>query len=296
MPRLPDMTVLTNPGSGSLFVGDNGVDATGVYGFDALALAIMKKDLFPYMSTNAGIGLHNSIFRGKNLGTSISSAQNTAIQNRTYDDIFVGDYWVIGGVNWRVAAVDYYYDIGDTNFNKGNVLVVPDSNLYNAPMNETNIATGGYTGSAMFLGTEITVSETNYTGLANARTTIASAFGNHVASHRIICTNATSDGKPSGWAWRDSDGIELMNETQVYGHQVWGIHDTGSAYDVGSQKTQLPLFALAPQFVNTRGTYWLQDVASATYFARVNGTGYANNNIASHALGVRPVVTLTYTS
>ena len=240
-----------------------------------------------------GANGHNSIFRGKSLGSSISTAQNQAIKDRTYTDLYIGDYWTIGGVNYRIAALDYYYSCGDTNFTKGHVIVVPDSVLYNAPMNATNITDGGYSGSAMFLGTSITVSDTTYTGLANARTTIANAFGSHVASHRIICTNATSSGKPSGWAWRDSDGIELMNEQQVYGAPAW--RDAAqNGYDVGTQKMQFPLFLYAPRFVNTRQNYWLQDVRSASIFALVDLTGAANYTGASLAYGVRPAITLSY--
>ena len=38
---------------------------------------------------------HNSIFRGKDLGTSITAAQIANIRNKTYDDIFCGDKWTI---------------------------------------------------------------------------------------------------------------------------------------------------------------------------------------------------------
>ena len=41
------------------------------------------------------IAFHNAYPRCKYLGTSITDAQNTAIKNRTYDDLFIGDYWTI---------------------------------------------------------------------------------------------------------------------------------------------------------------------------------------------------------
>ena len=49
------------------------------------------------LSTNS-IPFHNAYPRCKYLGTSITDAQNTAIKNRTYDDLFIGDYWTINGV------------------------------------------------------------------------------------------------------------------------------------------------------------------------------------------------------
>ena len=43
-------------------------------------------------------GSHNSIYRGKNLGSSVTQEQWNAIEAGTFDDLYIGDYWVIGGV------------------------------------------------------------------------------------------------------------------------------------------------------------------------------------------------------
>lgn len=47
-------------------------------------------------------GGHNSIFRGKNLGTSYTSAMSKAIQAGTFDDLFVGDYLTINGTVYQL--------------------------------------------------------------------------------------------------------------------------------------------------------------------------------------------------
>ena len=220
----------------------------------------------------------------KYLGTSITDAQNTAIKNRTYDDLFIGDYWTINGVNWRIVAIDYYYNVGDTNFDKGNIIVMPDTILYNAQMNETNTTAGAYYGSLM-----------RTQNLNKARTIVRNAFGSHLANHRIVLANSVDTSGPNNWSWYDSDGVELPNEVQIYGTRVWGSALKG--YDVATQKQQFPLLALAPQFVNTRQTYWLQDVSSASvsrFFAYVYSSGCADYNYASYAFGVRPSATLSY--
>ncbi len=235
------------------------------------------------LSTNS-IAFHNSYPRCKYLGTTITDAQNTAIKNRTYDDLFIGDYWTINGVNWRIVAIDYYYNVGDTNFDKGNVIVMPDTVLYNAQMNTENTTTGAYYGSLM-----------RTQNLNSARTIAQNAFGSHLANHRILLANAVDSSGPSNWAWYDSDGVELPNEVQIYGARVWGSALKG--FDVGTQKQQFPLLALAPQFVNTRQTYWLQDVSSFSVsgsFANVYSDGAADIYFASYSLGVRPSVTLSY--
>ena len=223
-----------------------------------------------------GAAAHNCIYRGKNLGTSVTAAQYAAISSGKFTDLYIGDYWVINGVIYRIAAFDYYYNCGDTNFTKHHVVLVPDTSLYKAQMNTSNVTTGGYTGSAMYKS-----------NLAQAKTTIKAAFGSaHVLTKRELLTNAVNGNTPSGWAWFDSD-VELMNEVQVYGSVAWGAHD-GNGYNVASGDGQFPLFMFDRTKLHNREDYWLRDVSSATYFSFVVSGGYANNGNASTSLGVRP--------
>lgn len=223
-----------------------------------------------------GAAAHNCIYRGKNLGTSVTAAQYAAISSGKFTDLYIGDYWVIKGVTYRIAAFDYYYNCGDTNFTKHHVVVVPDTSLYKAQMNTSNVTTGGYTGSAMYKS-----------NLAQAKTTIKEAFGSaHVLTKRELLTNAVNGNTPSGWAWFDSD-VELMNEVQVYGSVAWGAHD-GNGYNVASGDGQFPLFMFDRTKLHNREDYWLRDVSSATSFSDVYGSGYAANSGASDSLGVRP--------
>lgn len=152
-------------------------------------------------------------------------------------------------------------------------------------MNETNTTTGAYAGSLM-----------RTQNLNSARTIAQNAFGSHLANHRIILANSVDTSGPNNWDWYDSDGVELPNEVQIYGTRAWGSALKG--FDVATQKQQFPLLALAPQFVNTRQTYWLQDVSSYSVsgaFAIVAyGGGAAADALASYSVGVRPSFTLSY--
>ena len=223
-----------------------------------------------------GAAAHNCIYRGKNLGTSVTAEQYAAISSGKFTDLYIGDYWVIKGVTYRIAAFDYYYNCGDTNFTKHHVVIVPDTSLYKAQMNTSNVTTGGYTGSAMYKS-----------NLAQAKTTIKAAFGSaHVLTKRELLTNAVNGNTPSGWAWFDSD-VELMNEVQAYGSVAWGAHD-GNGYNVASGDGQFPLFMFDRTKLHNREDYWLRDVASATNFSLVDSGGNASNYNASHSLGVRP--------
>lgn len=223
-----------------------------------------------------GAAAHNCIYRGKNLGTSVTAEQYAAISSGKFTDLYIGDYWVINGVTYRIAAFDYYYNCGDTNFTKHHAVIVPDTSLYKAQMNTSNVTTGGYTGSAMYKS-----------NLAQAKTTIKAAFGStHVLTKRELLTNAVNGNTPSGWAWFDSD-VELMNEVQAYGSVAWGAHD-GNGYNVASGDGQFPLFMFDRTKLHNREDYWLRDVASATNFSFVVNSGGAHGNSASLSRGVRP--------
>ena len=223
-----------------------------------------------------GAAAHNCIYRGKNLGTSVTAEQYAAISSGKFTDLYIGDYWVIKGVTYRIAAFDYYYNCGDTNFTKHHAVIVPDTSLYKAQMNTSNVTTGGYTGSAMYKS-----------NLAQAKTTIKAAFGSaHVLTKRELLTNAVNGNTPSGWAWFDSD-VELMNEVQAYGSVAWGAHD-GNGYNVASGDGQFPLFMFDRTKLHNREDYWLRDVASAPCFSFVDDSGVASYGNASFSLGVRP--------
>lgn len=222
---------------------------------------------------------HRMIFRGKNLGTVLTSTQKTNIQNGSFDDLFLGDYWIIGGQKWRIVDFDYWYNCGDTAFTKHHLVIMPDNALYNEKMNETNTTEGGYVGSLMYTA-----------NLENAKTIINSTFGSAVLTHREYLTNAVSNGRPSGGAWYDSS-VELPNECMMYGHLHFSPVSDGSVipsiYTVS--KTQLALFQVVPKFIVNRSyNQWLRDVVSSAIFAYAGTGGHPGYAYASNAGGVRP--------
>lgn len=242
--------------------------------------AIAAEDaLFAILDSFAPVELRRTTFRGKNLGTAFTATQKMNIQNGSFKGLFLGDYWIIGGVTWRIWDFDYWYNCGDTAFTKHHIVVMPDASLYATQMNETNITTGGYVGSKMYTA-----------NLANAKTLFASAFGSSVLSHRDYLTNAVANGYPSAGAWLDSS-VELPNEIMMYGCHVFAPACDGSTipnkYTTG--KTQLALAAAVPRFISNRQTFWLRDVVSAAYFAYVGHDGPAYYYGASYSFGVRPV-------
>jgi hypothetical protein len=221
---------------------------------------------------------HCNVFRGKNLGGGVSSAQKAAIKNGSFDNLYIGDYWTINGVTWRIADMDYFLRCGDTDFTSHHLVIVPDTQLYTGKMNETHTTEGGYVGSLMYKS-----------GLDQAKTAIAAAFGNLVTTHRDILCNAVSNGRQSGGGWFDST-VELMCERMVYGNSVFQPGCDGSfiPYNYTTGKSQFALFRMAPQYISNRQWYWLRDVVSAAGFADVGDNGNASCYNAGYVIGVRP--------
>lgn len=273
--KITDLSRATTPAANDLVIVETSSGTKAMKYEDLTNPAIEKAE------ENAALNLDNrNTYRGKNLGSSVTAAQKAAIQNGSFDGLFIGDYWTIGGVKWLIADMDYWYNCGDTAFTKHHLVIIPETALYNAQMNATNTTEGGYVNSAMYK-----------TNLASAKSTISSAFGDMVLTHRELLTNAVTNGRPSGGAWYDST-VELPNKCMMYGHMHFSPTSDGSTipYIYTIDKTQLSLFALRPQLIVNRSySQWLRDVVSSAYFAFVGSYGTAACLYAAGSRGVRPV-------
>lgn len=249
-------------------------------------LANVQTSLGNMLYPNAGA--HNAVYRGKALGGSVSDEQYAAIKAGTFEDLYIGDYWTIGGVNYRIAAFDYYLNSGDTSCTTHHAVIVPDTCLYNAQMHNTS--SGDYEGGAVNTTAGGYVSSDMYkSNLEQAKTTIKGAFSGHVLKHRIYLTNAVANGRASGGAWCDSE-VDLMCEQMVYGSGIFSPVSDGSNVPANyrGERSQLPLFQHEPSRICNRETWWLRDVITASAFAFVGSHGNADYNYTSSNLGVRP--------
>lgn len=286
--KVTELTAFTAPTDSCLIPIHDGTGLKKITfaNFRAKVVEGTEAKIAPLLFNNAGA--HNAIYRGKSLGSTVTTAQYAAIKAGTFDDLYIGDYWTIGGVNYRIAAFDYYLNSGDTNCTTHHVVIVPDTCLYNAQMHNTssggyeggaaNTTAGGYVGSDMYKS-----------NLEQAKTTIKSAFSGHVLKHRIYLTNAVANGRASGGAWCDSE-VDLMCEQMVYGSGIFSPVSDGSNVPANYrvEKSQLPLFQHEPSRICNRNNWWLRDVITASYFAFVAYDGNANYCNASYSVGVRP--------
>lgn len=286
--KVTELTAFTTPTDSCLIPIHDGTGLKKITfaNFRAKAVEGTEAKIAPLLFNNAGA--HNAIYRGKSLGSTVTTAQYAAIKAGTFDDLYIGDYWTIGGVNYRIAAFDYYLNSGDTSCTTHHVVIVPDTCLYNAQMHNTssggyeggaaNTTTGGYVGSDMYKS-----------NLEQAKTTIKSAFSGHVLKHRIYLTNAVANGRASDGAWCDSE-VDLMCEQMVYGSGIFSPVSDGSNVPANYrvEKSQLPLFQHEPSRICNRNNWWLRDVITASTFALVRDHGLADSYSASNSVGVRP--------
>lgn len=220
---------------------------------------------------------HAMIYRGKNLGTSFTTEQSQAVQNGTFTDMYVGDYWVINGKTRRIGDIDYFIHCGD-NVDLGHHLLMVDDGADLVGdgstthfMNDTDTTAGGFKGSKMW----------NTTIPNQILPDITTAFGNHLLKHREYISNAVDNGVPTGGEWVDTT-YNIFNEAMYYGTIANGANNAGAGlFNTGCSKNQIKLFMLDQSSMNRRTSIWLRDVVSASIFALVHATGFTGSNFAS---------------
>lgn len=237
--------------------------------------------VFAMLDPVISVETRRNLWRGKKLGSAVTSSQYAQISAGTFQGMFLGDYWEIGGRIWRIVDFDYWLGCGDTACTTHHLVIMPDHVLYNAAMNDTNVTTGAYVGSKMY---------TNK--LTEAKTIVNGAFtASHILNHREYLQNAVSNGYATAAAWFDST-VELPNEIMMYGNYIFTPAGNGtiivSRHTIN--KSQLAGMKASPTLINPhRENQWLRDVVSASHFTTIYTDGAATTNGASAPLGVRVV-------
>lgn len=240
------------------------------------------RDAF-YAMVPDGAPTHNNIFRGQNLGA-LDATHIANIQNGTFHDMFIGDYFSINGSNYVIAGINYKKGHGD-NSPLGNHLVLMPSDWSKTPtqtlnpdgktthyMNDTDTTAGGFAGSKLYK-----------TYLLQIQQKLESDFGNHLMQFReFVSTHVDESGAPDQGEWRDSK-VGIPNEIMIYGSLLNGNNKNGSWYNVGDDTSQLALMRLndTERNFNRIGAIWLRDIHSASEFAVAGNDGDAHWSGAS---------------
>ena len=241
---------------------------------------------------------HNMIYRGQNLGDTLTDAQHTALSSGNFTDLYLGDYWTktvtipagtyTGGdgesvevpaqTNITLKAViadfDTFYagyasSYAGINTHHAAVIVTGFSNVV---WNKTNSTAGGYVASLIHKWL-----------VGSALPQIEAWFGSaKVLSHQKLLTNAITGDAASGWAW-SSQKISLLSENQMYGSKVWGNSKASNGgYEPGEAFKHLNVFNhINASLLFGNKNIWLRDIASAVWAANLSIRGDANYDAAS---------------
>ena len=225
------------------------------------------RDAF-YSMVPDGAPTHNNIFRGWNLGA-LNSTHIANIQNGSFKDMFIGDYFSINGSKYVIAGINYKTGHGDQ-VSVGNHLLLMPQDWSKTPtqtlspdgktthyMNDTDTTAGGFAGSKLYK-----------TYLPQIQTKLESDFGANLLKFRtFVSTHVDGSGAPDQGEWRDAK-VAIPNEVMIYGTTLNGNNKNGSFYNIGDETSQLPLMRLNDIERNfyTMGSVWLRDIHSASEF------------------------------
>ena len=216
--------------------------------------------------------------------TEITEEMWDSIGDGSFDTVHVGmHYTAPSGRKYFFADADYFFGHGDTEMTDHHMLVIEDEINGHQQHQTTNVTTGGATSSLIY---------TTY--LPAHQSELEADFGaDHILEARLLLSNAVTNGMPSGWAWAGKKSF-LMNMPMVFGHYLQYSGNTGETFNGGNRVRQLALFQAMPETIiarnaetDARDWWWTDDVASAANFGHVTDHGYAANNSASSAGGVR---------
>lgn len=219
-----------------------------------------------YIQTTLPPEMHRNIFRGKSLGESITEEQLSAIRDGSFEDLYIGDYWEINGVRYRIADINYWKNVGypeSEKVQKPHILIVPDAILGSGQMNTGNSTAGGYRNSSM-----------KAARLVQIANSLPGIFKNILISHRMF-----SDG-----SWGNTS-VDLMNEVMVHGAYIC----TDNSNKQTSDTQQLSLFRLCPALKSIGQNYWLRNVAGSQTYTLISQYGDASSDMATSTYGIRPV-------
>lgn len=244
--------------------------------------------------------MHGQIFRGKSLGSTFTTAQQQAVSDGSFHDLWIGDYWESGEIKYRIADFDYYAK-GAKDANDAilphHVVVVPDT-----PIIKTTVQYGTSNLAPRYDTSSIRSSSV----MSSTRSAINSFFGEeHIMDfydyYAYALTTDRSGKTIVDNRYATSMNIELMEASMILGPNTLD-HQSASNYGI---RRQFNLFRISSLYMGALdshevGTtsyypYWTRTIA---YFeaktnefnkiVSIGAGGCSTNDPTATALYIRP--------
>ena len=215
--------------------------------------------------------IHNSIARGANLGDTFTSAQWNAINNGTFKDLYLGDYWTLpSGKTPFIAGFNYNTTFWDPNL--GTItLMVQANGAFNDEETEGNV----YAESKWFTDTRVSVIEE-----------LEAFFGeSRIERYRIVVPVAYSGEAPTTYAVVDSK-LHIPPYSMITGISPYHIKNPISWQGTPQPNYwgQLPIFrqgkptiSFMTYVADTSATKWLS-------IRFKDGKGYAESKSTTNSI------------
>ena len=206
------------------------------------------------------------IFRGAYLGNNVSQAQNIAIQTGTFENLYLGDYWIINNKVYRIADFNYWQH-GINPLNPNHLVIIPDTPISTKEMDQTGENDVTYYDSSLraYIISTILPSLNTLFGFKIAE------YTENLPTEGNIVNEVTSK-------------VELMSETQLYGQGIFRAYKEPTY-----SHSQFSLFKIAPEYIHQSSeAYWLRDRAETGYYCGVNINGMATYRSGASSSGIRP--------
>ena len=231
-------------------------------------ITLRNKDDF-LNAFNNDPNLKRVITRGKNLGTTITPAQKTAIKNGTFENLWLGDYWQYNenSCKWIIVdfdrTLDYMY--GE---DQHRITVMSDRNLGIDNIGGPGWFNGGWNSTKM---------RNDY---ANGMNRFASALQVFDSSnfrtipvhepHGYTNTGNSWERTETDWRW-EFPQVTIPSEFEMFGSSILHNRINGDDNTVMQVPRQFSYFRVGNPVPNPAETFWLRDQITKTRFALYYG-------------------------
>lgn len=229
--------------------------------------------------------MHNILYRGNRLGTVFTQEQRDAIRLGTFNNLWLGDYWVLNGHKYIIMGFNYWKHTSGVSVN--HVVLMPENTIASAPWHTTTaMPADGIMSSRMY-----TVTIPTYVN------TITSDFGVAPMPHveKANQWNAATH-YPSGSI--DVTLTAMLPTPGMLGlpYQAYVGNNHYMASQTQTSVSQLPAVRMNQELLNANAPYWLQFITLATNGNAYQTDGYSWLRAVNLSIGVRPVFAISPTA
>lgn len=232
--------------------------------------------------------MHKCIYRGKKIGTTLSSAQASEIAAGTYHDIWIGDYWLSANVKWTVVDFDYYNALG---VSQPHIIVMPMSQIGTEAIDSSKSGTiQGFADCSLLgkLGTSY-------------KNAFASVFGStHLIDHVEVISSGwwqgtPTNGKPIGYSTNSTtvnESVMLPSEIQFFGTKINSTIYPGGSGNYTDGYRQFKMFNMGIYPPRDTGMWFRDQTWSRSFAAYIPTHSRIDDRDVSAGTGVMPYATV----